>query len=192
MRVRRIGLVAVIGLLIASCGGGSVESSAEPMSDGIGVHGAWTIDVYNPDGSLDDHLEFHNALLPSGEQAIAEVLSGYASPNGWQIRLESGGSADSPCGASGSSVPCVIPGAQLGLPGDGSLILSGTATADIDGNIGLVTSSVFITPFSSTDSTLTDFTQKPVADANGAAIRVDAGQSIQVEVILSFGTLTTP
>lgn len=192
MRVRRIGVLAVIGVLVASCGGGSVESTAGPMSDGIGVRGAWTIDVYNPDGSLDDHIVFHNALLPSGEQTLVRTLSTQYLVDGWQVRLEFDGiSADSPCGASGNSVPCVVT-PTIGQPGDGSLVLSGTTTAEIDGYISLVTTSAAVVDRSTNSGGFVDFTQKGVADENGAALRVDAGQSIQVEVVLSFGTLTTP
>ncbi|MEA3511148.1 MAG: hypothetical protein U9R51_06910 [Actinomycetota bacterium] len=45
-------------------------------SEGIQVHGHWTIEVRNPDGSLDEHIEFDNALEADGARLLAELLAG--------------------------------------------------------------------------------------------------------------------
>ena len=49
-------------------GGGSAE--------GIKVHGEWEITVVNPDGSISQHVKFHNALTNPGQQFLLSVLMG--------------------------------------------------------------------------------------------------------------------
>lgn len=64
-------LVAVM-LLVAT----SVPIAQERGTrEGIKVHGHWTIDIKNPDGSLASHHEFENALVQSGQTALSSVLS---------------------------------------------------------------------------------------------------------------------
>jgi hypothetical protein len=47
--------------------------------EGITVHGHWTIEVRNPDGTLVTHREFENMLeQPTGAQTITELLGGAA------------------------------------------------------------------------------------------------------------------
>ena len=55
----------------------------------IGVRGDWSIDVLNPDGTPAGHYEFTNALFPSGEQTLAELLRGNRVAGRWQIILRS-------------------------------------------------------------------------------------------------------
>ena len=45
-------------------------------NEGIQVHGHWTIEVTNPDGSLATRTEFENALTQPGAQSLAAVLTG--------------------------------------------------------------------------------------------------------------------
>ena len=47
MRLKLVGLLAVLMMIVASCGG-AVPEAAGP-SEGIQVHGDWTIDIYNED-----------------------------------------------------------------------------------------------------------------------------------------------
>jgi hypothetical protein len=76
--------------------------------EGITVHGHWTIEVRNPDGSLVRHVEFENSLdpgfttanptagqpplvIPGGAAYLSALLTGQwgapVSPAGWQIAL---------------------------------------------------------------------------------------------------------
>jgi len=66
--------------------------------DGIKVHGHWTIEVRNPDGTLVSHTEFENALCttpssnaqtasPYGDSVIANLLSGNYVTGGWNIQF---------------------------------------------------------------------------------------------------------
>jgi hypothetical protein len=84
------------------------NSSATPpvpkgQPEGITVHGHWTIDVRNPDGSTVRHVEFENSLdpgfsvpaatatfpVPGGVQLLLSMLNGTASPSlgNWGIML---------------------------------------------------------------------------------------------------------
>ncbi len=61
----------------------AAEAKAAPRGgqEGIKVHGRWTIDVKNPDGSLARHVEFENGLCVasqggSGDVLLAGVLGG--------------------------------------------------------------------------------------------------------------------
>lgn len=46
------------------------QSPASGMNTGIRVHGHWTIDVLNHDGTLAKHVEFENALTLVGAEAL--------------------------------------------------------------------------------------------------------------------------
>lgn len=90
-------------------------------SEGIQVHGHWTIEVRNPDGKVVSHTEFENALspgfsfplptptfgtqsvqLPGGSAFLSALMTGQAvmTPENWAILLEG------PGGLQGTSAPC--------------------------------------------------------------------------------------
>ena len=78
---------------------GSAPSSGGSFA-GIQVHGHWTIDVRNPDGSLVSHTEFDNAYVPTS-RILAEILGGRKAPGRWQVILSGEGG---PCGESDGTV----------------------------------------------------------------------------------------
>src|SRR5713226_6208411 len=49
----------------------SAASESGGQKEGIKVHGHWTIDVRNPDGTLVTHREFENSLAASGTLSLA-------------------------------------------------------------------------------------------------------------------------
>jgi hypothetical protein len=62
----------------ASTGAPAAPASTAPARgarEGIGVHGWWTIDVRNPDGSLDRHVEFENQLCTTFTDNVVSGLS---------------------------------------------------------------------------------------------------------------------
>ncbi len=63
------------------------QSPASGMNTGIKVHGHWTIDVLNPDGSLVKHVEFENALTLVGAETLPLILGRAATPGAWAIGL---------------------------------------------------------------------------------------------------------
>lgn len=57
-------------------------------AEGIQIHGQWTIEVRNRDGSVAKHVEFENALTPDdGPFLLAGLLSGNLTTGAWSIWL---------------------------------------------------------------------------------------------------------
>ena len=187
MRVRAVGVVALMALVLASCGGATPEAAGP--SEGIQVHGDWTIDIYNPDGSLDEHVEFSNALGPNGDAQLINLLAGGVTTGGlWEIELSPG------CPSDGGK--CSIPGiTAVAVDEDANgtydlLRLVGETTVEADAaidrvvtNIGFCASSV--SPDACTNGENNNpFTSKVFAPADTVA--VTAGQTVQVQVDISF------
>jgi hypothetical protein len=53
--------------------------------EGIKLHGHWTIDVKNPDGTLVKHNVFDNQLQYDGTQYLTALISGYAAAGDYAI-----------------------------------------------------------------------------------------------------------
>jgi hypothetical protein len=94
----------------------AAHAPAKGAHEGIGIHGHWTIEVRNPDGTLARHVEFENGLCISqangnqttfegGDQIIATLLAGATSIGGWEILL---GSPAIPTGAAASGPACPL------------------------------------------------------------------------------------
>jgi hypothetical protein len=82
------------------------EPPAQVGAQGIKVHGRWTIDVRNEDGTLAAHYEFDNALQTGGAQVLAGLLgSAYKQINYWQVILV-GPNFGGPCDFQGRPGPC--------------------------------------------------------------------------------------
>lgn len=110
----RIWLIAIasIGALIGVVGGAywyggrsAVESTlvlntSPDTSDGIKVHGDWTVTVSNPDGSVDSVHEFKNSLHPVGTSLVTSILAGENEGMGvknWDIKFLIDGKAGFSC-----------------------------------------------------------------------------------------------
>jgi hypothetical protein len=65
--------------------------------EGIGVEGAWEIDVINRDGSVAEHRAFHNALTPDGITFLLQLLAPHnvsnAQVSGWEVLIVPDGGA---------------------------------------------------------------------------------------------------
>jgi hypothetical protein len=99
--------------LVAEPGTPVEQSTTKGQQEGIKIHGHWTIEVKNPDGSVVTHREFENSLItPSnqpganvtGSQALVALLSGVGTlaPSNagyapWEIVLFP--ATTSPCGS---------------------------------------------------------------------------------------------
>lgn len=66
---------------------GSSETTAKGTHEGIQVHGYWTIEVRNPDGTVTAHREFENAVRAAGQDYLESLLTGQAVPGGMAIAL---------------------------------------------------------------------------------------------------------
>jgi len=209
MRTRTlIGVAAVAAMVVAACGGtspsddGAITSAAPAAeavqeapsgggagSDAIKVHGHWRIDIVNPDGSPDRTVEFENALIASGAELLAKLLVGQGvAEDNWSIAVVSGSLSAGPC-----ATTCFVE-ATAELPNPGEIRLSGSTTAEQDGTVGAVSTTVPIcdgsatTPADCFGSNAT-FTQKLAADDAGDEfdpVPVTAGQLMQFIVTLSF------
>jgi hypothetical protein len=180
---------------------------------GIKVHGHWTIEVRNPDGSLASHHDFENMLGPNGAQALARLLGRFAVAGEWHISLR-GADRDHPCER--TLPPLIGPEAclirergtqpvQFTFPGlvrtlgspPVTLALSGTATASrqstivqVDTGIGWC-DDINVSPGVCSAPQLNDGVQRYVAPQFTwhqllEGISVVPGQIIQVKVVFSF------
>ena len=52
---------------------------------GIKVHGHWTIEVRDPDGTLVERREFDNAITGEGEMILTRILGRVETVGNWQI-----------------------------------------------------------------------------------------------------------
>src|SRR5262245_21938795 len=180
----------------------AMQAPAPGQNEAIKVHGEWTIDVKNPDGSLVSHHEFRNALDSFGALRLAELLARLKSPGVWNIGLWQVGITRRPC-PSYFNGACVIgevgstdPEAQFKTmtvsvpasgPNQGKLVLSGTATVEADGDINTVITQLgycagTTAPAGRGAYRDSGFTRKDFA----SPVQVLAGQIIQVTVVISF------
>jgi hypothetical protein len=175
--------------------------------EGIKVHGHWTIEVRNADGTLESRREVENALViwtAGGQTLLAGLLANYYSDPIWFVSLygpDINGNTTGPCHHEGSPDPwpCSIAESRAPLSGTeyfknlvvglplqggqqqrpaGTVELSGSATAALDGSIVRVASGWYVTA----RNHFGDFTSKSLTPA----INVRAGQIVQVKVVFSF------
>jgi hypothetical protein len=184
MRTRVI--LAVIALVVAACG-----DAPEAAGDTIAVHGDWTIEVYNDDGSLDERVEFTNALSTTGEHTLVRLLTGTATASGdWTIDLTG---SPSPCPAAVAGVCRVTPITSVPIDEDqddfeDALQLAGSLVVEADGVISLVTTNPGICGGNQAPDDCPSargsfsFTSKVLSEPPS----VSAGQTVQVEVVISF------
>jgi len=188
---------------------GAAPAPANRNATGVKVHGHWTIEVRNPDGTLVTHREFENALVaPAGAVTLSQVLTGADVVGGWEVDLAATTAGDtppcavvSPAGAATAGTCGIVsPGFQIinksafptlsvaPISGTGGVMLSGTATAGETGSVDTVSSFIIHCPLPSpcgnvtTGRTFGTFTSAAVSPA----ISVTPGQSIAVTVTLTF------
>lgn len=200
-----------LAVMLAMCGGAGAVV-AQGRSDGIKVHGHWTIDVRNPDGTLVSHHDFENALVTGmgrGNDALANVLSGQKVGGTWMVNLFDHQPEASPCFTIGPSGPspwvCSIlevnetTSDTYDLPtffrnltrqaANTTVELYGTVTAARNGGIAIVQTAVAlcgptVAPAGCNLSTGDSYamTQRTLPQA----ISVTTGQIVQVKVVISF------
>lgn len=189
---RRIALLmTVLALVTSACGTSQELAEVETLAvaapvtagtapapggndEGIEVHGHWTIEVRNPDGSLDERYEFENALVDYGKQALGELLdtSFQATLDRWEILA--GG--------------VVFQNPSVGtIDADGdrfyeTLVVSGSTTFGSDVNIGTVSTSMWLVFSVDEGPVERPFTER----ALDASIPVVAGQDVEITVEISF------
>ena len=183
--------------------------STTDAQEGIKVHGHWTIEVRDTDGSLVTRREFDNALT-RGALWLAETLGRVSTTGLWVVAFDAAQIQDQdPCvTASNQPIHCSInepndsPSGSpnhfetltVSVPDSGpnlnKLVLSGTATALAAGTsvIDRVSIAVRICPSTTLPSecTVDVSTHQPFSKATIAPIEVVEGQQILVNVVISF------
>ena len=105
--MKRLFALIALGIVIAACGdsGAGAETAAGGPSEAIQVHGHWTIDILNPDGTLDQRVEFENDLSATGSDFLVQSLAGAVPPGDWVVFL---GALDNPIGPVPGIAPCAF------------------------------------------------------------------------------------
>ncbi len=190
--------LAIFGLLLGAAATGSAQTAERAGGpwEGIKVHGHWTIDIKNPDGTPVATHEFENALQSPGAINMATFLGRVNAPGLWAVLLYSPDGAPN-CTASG--VPCVMSenrffaatGGDLAVsvptsgPNQERLVLTGSFTSPDARSFYRAISGVRLCPTGQVgcspgaiggNFTLKDFTP----------IDVQAGQIVQVTVVIGF------
>jgi len=197
-----ITLVAGLTLLAS----GAAQLAPKGQLDTIKVHGHWTIVIKNPDGSVASRDEFENSLFKGdGDVLLAGILGRTMSTGNWIISLDAGYGGTRPCTKNGTATLC-----QIGEPNGSQLsgaelfanlsvqvtgathnqvTLSGSATstnggqvADVSTYIGACQGTVAPSSCGMNGSGIHRLTTHGLTPP----ITVQAGQSINVTVVVSF------
>ena len=194
------------GTAASACQADMEVNEAKPSGgprEGVKVHGHWTIDVRNPDGTLASHRDFENSLVSTGAALLVGSLSRASATGLWHVFLDVS-VAPGPCN---STQLCVIDepteidsapdsknltlGAPTSGPNAGSIVLAGSVTVAGGGTFIAVGTLVDVcavgaaTGCNSSDMLSiapTTFTNKVLT----TPIAVVPGQLVQVTVVLSF------
>ena len=212
-------LVAALGVTMTGCGtkpAAAPAASGGGPKEGIQVHGHWTIDVKNPDGTLAEHREFENALAQGqyeGNYMLTWLLSREKTVGAWEIAITALNPDNSPFNATSTSPPYD----QMGIdghideststsarssvfknltvdrpetgPNTGKLVLSGTATAMRDGKIERVSTVLYLwTPDLPPSNVYpAGFSDYKITQTDlASAVNLNADQQITVTVTISF------
>lgn len=191
-------VLALVGGLVMFAAPIGAQAPNGSLGGNIQVHGNWTIEVRDPDGTLAKQVEFSNALYPDGGH-LGRLLGRVSSIGYWSVTLYD--QSASPCkGANPGFDECLIieaPGTSaitganlfrtLTISNTGSnqsvVVLQGTATALVNGQITDVRSNFAVCP--STPCT-GSYSALPFTYHTLAPIPVVQGQVIQVRVQISF------
>jgi hypothetical protein len=171
--------------------------------EGIKVHGHWTIDVRNPDGTLASHRDFENSLI--GPVVLSTSLARTAVTGLWSLTLFAVSTASNPCGSVSSTYCSIVEPTETVLgsimnlnvsaptsgPNVGKLVLSGSVIAAQAGTfiavetfvdycpVGVAPAACTASCSGCTTAGFTTYTFNP-------AINITAGQLVQVTVVFSF------
>lgn len=202
MRMGRKLTVALVALLLGVIQPEATAGlRAQGQPEGIQVHGHWTIDVRNPDGTLVSHHDFENGLV--GATVLAQVLGHTLVAGVWDV-VVGDTQSNGPCQVS----LCVVaePSAVFDSPqtnffkaltvsgGVDGIVMNGTIAAQKDGEISTVSTFLTVcTPDVVATSCVNGhnngrkaITQALAAAIPGAPFQVKKDQLIQVKVVLTF------
>lgn len=189
------------------------ESADKGLNTGIKVHGHWTLEVRDPDGSLVRHVEFENSLVGStGSYLLAGLLTGTYSSSAqtWSITISG---SPNPCSFNNGPSFCLIQSPSFctgpcqsnafntlsvtspsNSSNTGDIVkLTGSALATFAGQINYVetddipcTSTVAPQSCTWSSSGQVGYQFTSATNFTGSPVAVAAGQTIQVTVAISF------
>jgi len=187
----------------AGSGPVSFSASSTPQSgpqEGVEVHGHWTIEIRDPDGTVVDRREFENALVASGAASLAKILGRQTTVGLWEVQIAS--NAGSPCigfglciiaeGSSGGTGSNVFKNLTLNVPTSGlnanRLVLSGNMTAGLNDTINQIFTRYVQCPPTTTPASNCETGSFSIFTSTflSPVVPVSAGQQIQVTVVISF------
>lgn len=203
-------LALAVGLAFGLAVGSAAQTRGGGVpSEGIKVHGHWTIEVRNPDGSLSARHEFENGLAEFGQERLPLLLARSNTVGPWAISLTS---STPPCRAGGSPILCLLfepipnftpdgtsrfatlnlPSVPAAGPNANALVLSGSLTAAADGSIDDV-ATIMLVCLPTKSPSECDRASAVAGDGQrfsrrvlATPIAVVAGQMIQVTVVIRF------
>lgn len=179
------------------------DNATDAEQEGVRVHGAWTITVRNPDGSLDTRRTSENSF--ENPQALSNFLARSRTVGYWRVEAESGTNSENPCEETSDGTPrkCritevsnpnfnwVFPGLDISAPDSGdnanSVVANGSFTSQRDGQVEFVSTSVgdcdpSTAPSNCNIPTSSVFTSKQFS----SPVSVTSGQQVNVSVVISF------
>jgi len=183
------------------------EVAAAPggPAEGVAVHGHWTIEVRNPDGSLVVHREFDNTLQPRGNETLVSILAREKIAGRWNVVIV--GSPTPPCRSGSMNTNCssseanetgtapdvfkTLTVTKVGTGDTAKLVLSGRVTIANTTNINQVLTNL---KYCGPTVSLADCAAATASIDNAyitlailsPTIPVTAGQEVQVIVEISF------
>jgi len=177
--------IAILTILVTVL---SFPQTIAAQHDAIKVHGGWTIEIHNADGTVARRYEFQNALTVHGQRRLAGLLINAAAVRGaWAVDMFN---SQSLVGACGGARGCVLgeidTTSMLGAyhapltvssAGNGELRLQGSVTATQDATIDNVRT-LQVDPGGGWG----DFSVKVLP----SSIAVVAGQVVSISVVISF------
>jgi hypothetical protein len=183
--------VAAAAVLALTLGPGPATRAGEEVSqrrtrEGIKVHGDWTIELRNKDGSLASRHEFKNGLTPYGAGGLTRLLAGEEVPCSWFILTRSLDATFTGTCSSEGEIPCLslsASGTEITLrgrldPKPSSRVIANVSTQyfarEPDGGhcTGLPPSDAY------------EFTRRTL----DTPITVQPEQSVDVKVVFSFSS----
>jgi hypothetical protein len=181
------GLMAIVSTVALLASGTAANAQTGGPGEGIKVHGDWTIEVRNPDGSLVSRHEFKNALVPNGAGGLARLLGNtFDEPFEWTVAFGPASGENFcfvdkyACPREGNGLTVAVPESSPGVP-TGAVVLSGTYSSPLARVIERV--STWMLPAGPLGAFRPiNFTEKLLA----TPVSVAASQIVQFTVVFSF------
>ena len=173
------------------------KPSGDGRHEGIKVHGHWTIEVRNPDGSLATHREFENALTAGGGISLSGFLARTSTVGDWIVAFQINSSnvtwyITEPGTTRGAPNPGVTIGALTISAPNGTFVLTGNGTAPASGTVTAVRWQGSFCPPTVAPANCNGNAENygGIGSITGTTlsspVSVAAGQMIAVTVVISF------